>query len=129
MTSTANAEIVTIDACGQTRICTILASHLNAASAGQLGTALMTEFADAPDTQFILDLQHVRTMDSACLGTFVAFWKWLARFDGKLVLANVGENIRFVFAVTRLDHVFPIYPTMPDALAAVIDQRSSLDDR
>lgn len=118
----ATTELMAIDVCGQTRICTILASHLNAASAEQLGTSLLAELSDAPATQFIFDFQHVRYMDSACLGTFVTFLKWLTRFDGKLALANVGENIRFLFAVTRLDNVFPIYRGMPEALAAVGDR-------
>lgn len=67
---------------------------------------------------FVLDLSEVRFLPSACLGAMVDFVRELEHVRGRLVLAGCSENVAFIFRVTRLDTVFPLYDDVEDALAA-----------
>jgi anti-sigma B factor antagonist len=112
-------EILTIERCGQVCIVTILSRELNSAAAEDLSTRLLALLNEGKTTRFVLDFDRVQYMESACFGALVTFLKWLARFNGKMALANVTENVRFLFAVTKLDQVFGIYADVPAAMAKV----------
>lgn len=67
---------------------------------------------------FVLDLSEVRFLPSACLGAMVDFVRELEHVRGSLCLAGCADNVAFIFKVTRLDTVFPLYDDLDDALAA-----------
>lgn len=60
----------------------------------------------------ILDLQEVEFLDSSGLGALVAVMKML---DGgrRLELANCGDVVRKVLALTRMDSVFVLHDRTP----------------
>lgn len=67
---------------------------------------------------FVFDLAQVRFMPSACLGAMVDFVRDLEHVRGRLVLAGCADNVAFIFKVTRLDSVFPLYDNVEEALHA-----------
>jgi len=117
--TTPAADILTTDTCGKTCVVTILTPELNSHTAEELSTRLLTLLNESKTHRFVLDFAQVRYMESACFGALVNFLKWLARFDGKIAITNVNENVRFLFAVTKLDKVFPLYPDVPSAISYV----------
>jgi anti-sigma B factor antagonist len=109
-------EILAVDQCGRVCVVTLLTRELNATAAEELSTRLLSLLNDAKHYRFVLDFGHVQYMESSCFGALVNFLRWLSRFDGKIAIANVTENVRFLFAVTKLDKVFPIMPDVATAL-------------
>jgi len=66
-------------------------------------------------TQFVLDLGAVSYLSSACLGEMVAFLQDLEHVRGRIALANCRNDVAFLFKVTRLDHVFPMFDDVLEA--------------
>jgi anti-sigma B factor antagonist len=64
----------------------------------------------------IVDLTGVTFIDSAGLGVLVGAWKLFREIDGTLAFV-AGPGVSRRIAVTRLDQVFRIYPTLAEALA------------
>jgi anti-anti-sigma factor len=68
---------------------------------------------------FILDLSAVQFLASACIGVLVQFLQDLEPSRGRIALACCQPNVQFLFKVTRLDQVFPMYEDLADAKAAL----------
>jgi len=64
-----------------------------------------------------VDLQNVTFMDSTGLGVLVGRLKLVRTHDGSLSLVCSNDRVLKVFAITGLDKVFRIYPTVEQALA------------
>jgi len=69
-------------------------------------------------SHLIVDLEGVSFMDSTGLGVLVGRLKLVRAQNGTLRLVCASERILKVFAITGLDKVFQIYPTVDDAFAA-----------
>jgi anti-sigma B factor antagonist len=112
-------EVVAVDYVGGICVVTVVVRELDSRSSEELSSRLLGLLNEGKSQRFVLDFEMVRYMESACFGALVTFVKWLSRFEGKIALANVSENVRFLFAVTRLDKVFPLYRDVPTALEAM----------
>ncbi|MCG8424284.1 MAG: STAS domain-containing protein [Proteobacteria bacterium] len=66
----------------------------------------------------VLDLQETRAIDSTALGAIIHLFKTLRVGEGDLVFAGVGPGVRRIFAVTHLDRVFAIHPSVSAAIEA-----------
>ena len=66
----------------------------------------------------VVDLEEVAFLDSTGLGVLVGGLKRVRAHDGSLSLVCTQERILKVFRITGLTKVFPIHPSVPDALAA-----------
>lgn len=71
----------------------------------------------AGDQDVILDLSTVDFLDSSGLGAVVAAQKILGQ-DRALILAGLSPMVAKVMALTRMDTVFAIHPSVDAALAA-----------
>ncbi|MGN6752458.1 MAG: STAS domain-containing protein [Intrasporangium sp.] len=69
-------------------------------------------------TNLIVDLTGVRFLDSTGLGVLVGRLKLTRSLGGSLRLVGTDERVLKVFAITGLDKVFEIHPTLDEALAA-----------
>ena len=58
-------------------------------------------------------------MSSSGLGAFMAAQKYGRPSGVVIALAALDPNVRGVFLATKLNKLFPIYPTVEEALAAV----------
>ncbi|MCL2646418.1 MAG: STAS domain-containing protein [Phycisphaerales bacterium] len=113
------SDVMEIENSGGICIVLIQPRELDSARAEELSSHLLALLNEGNGKKFLLDFDSVRYMESACLGALVTFVKELSRRDGKIVIANVSENVRFLFAVTGLDKIFPIYRDVPTAMEAL----------
>ena len=67
----------------------------------------------------ILDMSAVTFIDSAGLGALVSGLRRLRTVDGELTLVCAERSIVRIFEITGLDWVFPLHPTLADALPHV----------
>ncbi len=65
---------------------------------------------------FIFNMAGVGFLASACIGVMVGFMQDLENMRGRIVLANCSENVLFLFKVTKLDTVFPIFDDVDEAM-------------
>ena len=76
------------------------------------------EAVDAGDKRFVVDFAQTGYIDSSGLGVLVSLAKRVREVGGDLVLANLNEDLRTLFELTKLDTLFKILPTVEDALSA-----------
>jgi anti-sigma B factor antagonist len=112
-------DILTTEYISGICVVTLSIRELDSDASEELSSRLLALLNEGKSNRFLLDFDAVRFMESSCFGSLVTFLKWLDRFDGKIALANVSENIRFLFAVTKLDKVFPLHRDVPAALRAL----------
>jgi anti-sigma B factor antagonist len=67
-------------------------------------------------TNTILDLTNVPYMDSAGLGVLTNSFVSHQKNGRRLVLVGVNERLRALFEITKLDHLFTVFPTVEAAL-------------
>ncbi len=65
---------------------------------------------------FAFDLSPVEFLASACIGSLVGFLQDVEHMRGRIALAGCQDNVKFLFKVTRLDAVFPIFDELTDAV-------------
>jgi len=65
---------------------------------------------------FILNMEPVVFLPSASLGAMVEFLREVEHVRGRVLLAACGENVSFLFKVTRLDSVFPLFDDVAEAM-------------
>jgi len=66
----------------------------------------------------VVDMERVDFLDSTGLGVLVGGLKRVRVHDGSLHLVCTQEKILKIFEITGLSKVFPIYPTVDEAVAA-----------
>ncbi len=93
----------------------VLSPRIDAASAIQFKDR-MREIGGEGGGRLILDMGAVDFIDSSGLGAIVSVMKM--RADGApLELAALTEKVVKVFRLTRMDSMFTVHDTVPDALA------------
>ena len=95
-----------------------LAGELDLYNAEEVRSALLDACAGEPDL-LVVDLEHVRFIDSTALGVLIGAVKRLRSRDGRLTIVNVDDNIAKTFEITGLDQIFPISPTRDEAVKAL----------
>jgi len=78
----------------------------------------LLEAVDAARYNILVDLRGVTFMDSTGLGTLVGGLKRVKEHDGTLGLICTSRAVLRVLQITGLDNVFPIHPTLDQALGA-----------
>ncbi len=79
----------------------------------------VVELVAAGSYDLVLDLSGVEFLDSTGLGVLVGALNRVRAHDGSLVLVLTAERILKVFEITGLRKVFPIYPTVDEAISSV----------
>ncbi len=102
---------------GDVLIVSIHDRRLDARAAPELKTSL-AGFAGAGWEWIALDLSDVEFVDSSALGAIVSGLKTLGR-TGDLVIAGAQPGVTALFALTRMDKVFRMFPSASDAVAAL----------
>lgn len=78
----------------------------------------LNELVASGNYDLIVDMAGVEFLDSTGLGVLVGGLKRVRLHDGSLRLVCAQEKILKVFRITGLTKVFPILPTLGEALAA-----------
>jgi len=68
----------------------------------------------------VIDLSAVNFVDSVALALLVQEGQACRQKAGDLVLCNLAPAARIIFELTGLDQEFRIWPTLDEALAAVV---------
>lgn len=77
----------------------------------------LNELVAAGHYDLVVDMEGVEFLDSTGLGVLVGGLKRVRSHDGTLRLVCAQEKILKVFRITGLTKVFPIHPTLEEALA------------
>jgi anti-sigma B factor antagonist len=67
----------------------------------------------------LIDFSSVEYIDSSGLATLVEYRRDSREYGGELALASLGERVRTIFELVRLNEIIPIHPTLDDARAAL----------
>lgn len=77
-------------------------------STNQLRHEIINAMADGVKT-ILVDLQDVAFMNSSAIGALVAILKVVQEKDGAISLCSLNEQVKTLFALTKMDHIFDIY--------------------
>jgi anti-sigma B factor antagonist len=97
-----------------------VAGELDLYTAGEFAEALNEAIATKPGT-VVVDLSAATFVDSTALGTLVHRAKLLGS-SGRLAIVATDPQIRRVFDVTGLSHVYPTYGSVELALAGLVPE-------
>lgn len=95
----------------------MLSGDLDLATAPELRNALQEALTERPN--LVLDMSDLRFLDSTGIGVLVRIHKKASALGGVLAFADVPSNVVKILEVTCLDRIFPVYPTVEDALHAL----------
>lgn len=91
--------------------------ELDAHTAPRLREGL-SELVDQGVYRVVIDAEGLEFMDSTGLGVLVGALKRVREHDGTLVLVCTRPNLLRLLAVTGLDKVVPVFPTLDEATAS-----------
>lgn len=63
----------------------------------------------------IIDFSGVPYIDSAGLGVVLSHWAHTQRIGVKFAVVAMSEKVRVLLAMTKVDTLLPIFPTVADA--------------
>ena len=73
---------------------------------------------ESGERKFLIDFDRTGYIDSSGLGVLVSLSKKIREQGGELRLANLNEDLRTLFELTKLDTLFQISDSRDEALAA-----------
>ncbi len=76
--------------------------------------------AEGGKLNLILNMERVQMMDSSGLGVLVAAYTSIQRNEGRVVLLNLGGNIRSLIVMAKLVTIFDRYDTEAEAIASFL---------
>lgn len=103
--------------CGGALVIKLLGNRLDAAAAPDFKERVCRRI-DAGENTILLDLSSVNFIDSSGLGALVSVLKRMSPV-GKLVVCGLCDAAFNMFRLTRMDKVFPIFPSQAEALTAL----------
>ncbi len=113
-------RIAEVEQMGVTAVATLTVTELTQERGVEMLTDLLDELTESGAKHFVLDIQNVQFMDSACLGCLVEALNRMAKNGGgKIALANTANSVQYLFRMTQLDRVFPICADVMAAITAV----------
>lgn len=93
-----------------------LAGEIDLHQAPAVHKALLGACEKKP-TQLVIDMLEVSYLDSSGIGVLVEVFRRMNASGGQFKLSGVGQRVRSVLEITRLDKFFKMYPTVAEALA------------
>jgi anti-sigma B factor antagonist len=115
----AMGDIADVELMGNVAVATLTVTELSQEAGAERLANLLVELSETEAAHFILDVQNVQYMDTACLGCLVEALNRLAAKGGRIALVNPNHSVSYIFRLTRLDRVFRICNDVPSALEAV----------
>jgi anti-sigma B factor antagonist len=93
-----------------------VAGEIDAYTAPALKAAL-DDAIPAKGTRVVVDLSEVSFVDSTGLGALVGGLNLARSHDGTMVLVVTVDRVRRIFELSSLTQLFPLHPSLDDALA------------
>ncbi len=91
---------------------------LDSLKAPRLKSELVTLF-QAGTVNLILDLQHVKYVDSSGLSAILVANRLAKEVEGQFIMAGLGEHVMKLIKISKLESVLEILPTVEEAVDAV----------
>ena len=107
---------VATDRIGDVAVAMVPVEELDAGNAAEFKRDMAPLLAAYP--KLVLDLSHVRFVDSSGLGAFISCLRQLRGRGGDLKLAGMSKQVRAVFELVRMHRVFDILSTRDEAVRA-----------
>lgn len=85
----------------------------------EFGELLLTEATHADPPRLVIDLSETDYISSSFLEVLVRAWKRIKQRGGVMVLCAVQDFCVEVLQITRLNSLWPRYPTREDAVNAL----------
>ncbi|MCX7019699.1 MAG: STAS domain-containing protein [bacterium] len=104
---------------GTSEVLTIT-GKIDVTTSGQLQDAIIAGI-NRGGCDFVLDLSGADYISSSGLRVLLIVIKRLKEQGGRLVIAAASGHIREVFDIAGFTPLFPMYPTIDEALAALAD--------
>lgn len=104
-------------------VATVQRAALDERSATSLEQEVSTVAGQNPGLPVVLDLGRVTFAPSVALGALVRLRNGFRFESRRLILVNVTKAVRDTLAVTRLDRVLEIQPSVEAALKAIEDAK------
>ena len=104
---------------GEIAVATMTETEFSQEDGAQKLADLLLELAETGARHYVLDVEAVQFMDSACLGCLVEALNRLSARGGRIALANSNHSVHYIFRLTRLDRVFMICGDVMSAIQAV----------
>ena len=79
---------------------------------------LVLDRLEAGERNFLVDFERTGYIDSSGLGVLVSLSKKIREEGGQLRLANLNEDLRTLFELTKLDTLFQIADSREEALSS-----------
>lgn len=76
----------------------------------------LQEITEKDTVNLLINLEAVSYMDSSGLATLVEVFQRISGLGKKLALFSLQDTVKNIFSITRLDEIFPIYPSLEEAL-------------
>ena len=111
-----NAMNLNLEKINNYSVLTIQDERIDAHNSGELKEYLL-QMIEGGEKQIIVQLEHVRFIDSSGLGALLSGNKHIVAKSGKLALANVQKQVLSMFELTRLNRVFDMYADLNEALS------------
>lgn len=70
------------------------------------------------NAKVVLDLSHLRFVDSSGLGAMLSCLRQLSARNGDLKLSGMSKQVRALFELVRMHRIFDIYGTQAEAVSA-----------
>lgn len=67
-----------------------------------------TYVADKKDLRLLIDMEQVEFIDSSGLGLLISWYKMTNEREGKIVYCCVGDYVKKIMAIAKLDKIFPL---------------------
>lgn len=84
----------------------------------EIGATLGTLIDESAQPKLLLDFANVDHLSSAALGMLINVNNKIKQKNGQLRLANIKPQIFEVFVITKLNKLFRILPTRPEAMTS-----------
>jgi anti-sigma B factor antagonist len=91
---------------------------LDEANITQIGNTLTALVEEHTPPKLLLDFASVDHLSSAALGMLINLNNKIKQKNGQLRLTNIKPQIYEVFVITKLNKLFRIFPTRPEALSS-----------
>ncbi len=79
---------------------------------------LLQEALDAGQARVVVNLKAVHFVDSTGLSVLVRVMKQSRQRQGDVRICGLQQPVRIIFELTRMDHVFALFDTEEQAIAA-----------
>ena len=91
---------------------------LDEANIQQIGDEITRVVDEKAQPKVLISFENVDHLSSAALGTLITINNRVRQKDGQLRLCNIDPQIYEVFVITKLNKLFQIHRTVPEAMAS-----------